>query len=233
MDLFDIIAGRQGSGGGSEITDQSYNPKSQNAQSGIAVAQAIEKVDQTNKLLNFSINSINSYVSSGGSHTDNSGTKLYDLSITYKIELEKIDSVTETGEVIITPLRTNIPNIETLSQDGYIQRTLLGEIVNINWTIDESILDPEVSGTFSVSEDDFKLTVEESKAIYNRFISFDSAISSKNILIISIRASSPDNAVISTLKDEVFSMIKLAQTNLILEYKKQTVLEELISEVIE
>ena len=40
MDLFDIVAARVG--GGSMVVDQNYSPKSQNAQSGIAVAEALE-----------------------------------------------------------------------------------------------------------------------------------------------------------------------------------------------
>ena len=46
MDLFDIIAGRQGDAGGgsSVVIDQKYNPQSQNAQSGIAVKEALETI---------------------------------------------------------------------------------------------------------------------------------------------------------------------------------------------
>lgn len=45
MDLFDIVAGRVGSTGGSSvIIDQYYSPESQNAQSGLAVAEALETI---------------------------------------------------------------------------------------------------------------------------------------------------------------------------------------------
>ena len=45
MDLFDIVAGRQGgAGGGSMVVDQHYSPESQNAQSGTAVAEALKTI---------------------------------------------------------------------------------------------------------------------------------------------------------------------------------------------
>lgn len=44
MDLFDIIAGRQGGSGSSVVVDQHYSPESQNAQSGIAVAEALKTI---------------------------------------------------------------------------------------------------------------------------------------------------------------------------------------------
>ena len=45
MDLFDIVAARVGSTGGSSVViDQHYSPESQNAQSGIAVAEALETI---------------------------------------------------------------------------------------------------------------------------------------------------------------------------------------------
>ena len=226
MDLFDIIAGRQGSGGGSSgVTDQSYNPKSQNAQSGLAVAEAIGKVDQTAKLLNFPIDSIFS-----ASREKNQGY----ISLHYMIKLETIDNIdTETGVVTTTPLRTNIPDIKTI-YTGVLEREILGEIKNIILKLDMTEIDPDVSPAIQdTPETQIKLVVEEAGALYSRTVNIDHITSSWNMLIIDIKASSTDSEVLNALDDEFFSTILAAQKNIILEYKREPVLEEFISEVIE
>lgn len=225
MDLFDIIAGRQGSGGGSRVTDQSYNPKSQNAQSGLAVAEAIDKVDQTARLLNFPIDSIFS--------ASREKNKDY-ISLRYRIKLETIDNIdTETGVVTTTPLRTNIPNIKTY-YNGSLEREILGEIKNIILKLDFTEVDPTTTPAIQdISETEIRQFVEEAGASYIRTVYIDETTSSWNMLVIDIKASSTNSEVLKALDDELFSIFVTAQKNIFLEYKREPILEELISEVIE
>lgn len=225
MDVFSYLLSQKGSGGGSGVTDQSYNPKSQNAQSGLAVAEAIGKVDQTAKLLNFPIDSI--------SPVSFEKNKDY-IRLRYRIKLETIDNIdTETGVVTTTPLRTNIPNIKTY-YNGSLEREILGEIKNIILKLDFTEVDPTTTPAIQdIPETQIKLVVEEAGASYSRTVNIDHTTSSRNMLIIDIEASSTNSEVLNALYDELFSVLKQAQKNIILEYKREPVLEEFISEVIE
>lgn len=147
---------------------------------------------------------------------------LYNANLMIGILLAQVQVNSEDSTVNIIPSRSNIPPVSAyIDADGEIHRVLEADMLSENFVLDYSKVDPEQSGEFVVSIEDFQEAVAESGGTFTRTAALDPALQSQVVLRYSYECVFKDSETRDAFYDEFLTLVKASLIKFQSLYKKK------------